>query len=250
MNITGSLVEYPRWSDYYVPEDVSDDYPAQDMDGAQGLETLFAPTPEERALGDLKIRSVRLVERALMSKDIWALYDRASTIPTKGNALGSWMIEFERDREFEALCDFDNRKIIIDEKCSDDGAVIYLVFELTNAISFEKYDALREKVISGQMPCEKFVKKVERLEFKNTLLHSEVMKNAIQERGWSNELDFHSEYHEKLRKIVEKSNGGLRLELKDLHREMCEQDWILRKNTTHADFFRKQWKQLAPSIPK
>ncbi|HEV7737251.1 MAG TPA: hypothetical protein VGO47_07780 [Chlamydiales bacterium] len=99
MNITGALTELPRWSDYYVNEEVSDDYQAQDLDGAQEPETLPEPTPEETAW-HLKVRSARLVERALMSKDIRALYDRASATPTVGNKLGPWVVAFERDREF------------------------------------------------------------------------------------------------------------------------------------------------------
>ncbi len=245
MNITGTLTELPRWSDYYVKESVSDEDQGQDMDGVQGLEASPAHMPEETAW-DLKVRSARLVERALMSKDIRALYDRASATPSVGNKLGPWVVAFKRDREFKAACCPGKRKIIINVNCSDDEALDSLVFELTNAIFSEKYLTWDEKVRSGQMPCEKYVKKTERQEFENTILHSVVMRNAITEMGWSNALDYYGKYHEELRKIVEQSNGGVRLELKDLHREMFEQYWIRQKNTTHADFYRKQWELLAP----
>jgi hypothetical protein len=87
---------------------------------------------------------------------------------------------------------------------------------------------------------------MERQEFENTILHSVVMRNAITEMGWSNALDYYSSLHERLGKIIEKSNVGSRLELKDLHREMFAQWWIGQKNTAHANFYREQWEALAP----
>jgi hypothetical protein len=246
MNITGSLVEYPRWADYYVPEDISDDYPAQDMDGAQGLEPLPEPSPEEAAR-DPNVRSKMLLARALRSKAITALYERACNVPTEGNKLGPWTIEFDRDAEGNARCLHYSRKIIMGTNFSDDEALVRLVFELMNAIFSEKYIAWDEEVRSGQMPCKTYVKENERQEFLNTFLHSQVMKNAIAEMGWSNELDYYAEGHEELRKIVEKSNGGLRLNSREFLEKMFKEVWIQQKYSTHADHYRRQWALLAPS---
>lgn len=242
MNITGSLVELPRWSDYYVPEAVSDDFTTQDMNEVQQAQV---PMPQETAW-IFKVRGTKLLEKALRNRDIKALYDQASDTPSEGNKLGPWKITFERDREFLASCNAIDRKIIIDANCSDDKALDCFVFELINAIVTKKYFKFEEKARKGQIECETYVLKVERQEFKNAILHSKIMRNAIQEMGWSNSLDNYGNYHEELRKIVEQSNNGLKLELKDLHGKMFALHWFLAKNTPHANYYRKQWKELAP----
>lgn len=162
-------------------------------------------------------RNKKILAIALTSKAINALYEKAKTTLISGKS-GPWAIEFAAKLEFEAFCNFQQRKIRLSSNLSDDQALSSFVFELTNAISFNKHDALYQKAISGQIECEEYVKEIERVEHEGILLHHKVITEAINEMKWSTALDDYQNTP------------------KDF-----ETYWSKIKITSHADYYRKNW---------
>jgi len=239
MNIIGSLAALPSWSDYYVPEDMSGESPGQ---GMAVVQTQTSPLTSQDPEGPLAERSKALIEKALQSSAIRALYERACATPSIGGRLGPWQVQFMSFKH-GAACFYRNRKIVIDANCSDDDAIHLFVFELTNAVKSGKSIALYEKVRRGQISCEKYVEKKEYSELKGSFLHSEVMKSAITEMGWSKKLDYYSEFHKNLSAEVKTWHGELHG--KDWLTKMFARHWLRQKNTTHANVYREQWERMA-----
>ncbi|MEM7175916.1 MAG: hypothetical protein AAF443_08360 [Chlamydiota bacterium] len=166
-------------------------------------------------------RIEKIVERALRSRHIRELYERANAIPAC-NKSGKWKVKFVKETysKFRAECDYKERTIHIRENISDDYALSFFVFELTNAVQVNKKLALHEKALRGQIDCESYAKESERREYNGTLLHHKVMSAAIKEMNWSKALDIY--------RYVEKD---------------FEVYWSRIKNSPHTDYHRERWRE-------
>jgi len=239
MNISGSLTTLSSWSDYYAPEGLSDKSPGHDIAAVQTQTPSLTSQDRER----LRVqRSKALVEKALQSSAIRDLYATACATPSIGGRLGPWQVQFASITQGAAY-EFRYRKIIINTSCSDDDAIAFFVFGLTNVINSENFIALNEMVKNGHMSCEKYVQEIERIAFEKMFLHSEVMQKAIQEMGWNNTLDCFRDLHSKLRAEVEKYHGEVRKE--ELLEKMFERYWLRSKNLGTVKGYREQWERMA-----
>lgn len=169
-------------------------------------------------------RAAQIIEKALTSKYIRELYERANSTPIYNSPTGIWKIEFV-DKTIagfnNAQCHYSERKVILRSGLSDEMALTYFVYELTNGIYAPRHYELHKKAMYGQIGCEEFVKESERIEWEGTLLHHQVMEKAIWEMGWSLSLDIY---------------GG--------QIQNYEVYWGHIKSTPHADYWRQGWAKV------
>jgi hypothetical protein len=227
MNISGNLSELPRWDDYYEPEKgASDDLETPDMAYTFVAEKVYAPSSRDT-------RAEKVLNTALLSRSIRALYEEAVHTPFNNIQSGPWLIKFTSNIPRRAQCCFYERTIHIKPNLSDTQALSSFVFELTNAISTHKFQAVWTKAEQGQIDCEEFVKEMVRIEFEGMITHHKVITAAISERNWSDELDRF------------KSTALLDFET----------FWSTHKFTPHADLYRNNWsleiekKAVSPKHP-
>jgi hypothetical protein len=134
----------------------------------------------------------KILEKVLSVPEIKALYEQAEAAPLRYPHLPkTWTIKFFKENQFpfKAYCNSAKREIGILESASDNDKFSSFVFELTNAISYKKFDDLFDKALRKEIECEEFVKETERTEFQGSLLHSEIMKAAIKQMNWDKSLD-------------------------------------------------------------
>ena len=175
-------------------------------------------------------RGNKLLEKALSSKAVLALYEKANSTPTYNydshkSETGQWSVEFVEKIPggFGANCNRSKRKINLAQASSDETALSYFVFELTNAVNHAQHQMAWRKACSGQMECEEYAKEKKRIEYDGCLIHHKVMSEAIKEMGWSKKLDIYSN-----------CDGDF------------EKDWNWQKDTPHADYYREDWKRVNP----
>ncbi|MBA3722550.1 MAG: hypothetical protein H0W88_09140 [Parachlamydiaceae bacterium] len=166
------------------------------------------------------IRATKLLEKALFSKAIKRLYEKAYSTPTVKCKHGDWKIVFAEKTTlgFQAECFGSLRQINILSSLSDQMALTYLVFELTNATQEPRFNKLYEKARSGQIQCEEYTREIERIEFEGTLLHREIIVEAIKELGLSPSLNIYASHTD------------------------FEAYWNIVKLSPHSNCARKQWK--------
>ncbi len=175
------------------------------------------------------IRCAQLIEKALSSKAVKHLYDTANSTPNYDDQNCSvWTIDFvtKTSSGFLAECCLKERKIKLHENLSDDKALSYLVFELTNAIHSRRFFELHSKALKGQIRCEEYAKEAERIEDDGTLLHHQAINESIKELGWSSSLDIYR------------------------YNKSCdfEKRWEQIKYTSHCDYWRRAWMNINNSL--
>lgn len=164
-------------------------------------------------------RNQQILEISLKSKAIKALYEKANATPSYSNS-GAWKIQFANNSYFEgdAECRYWERKIILSSGLSDEKAISCFVFELINGINAHKHKALDNKSRWGEIEREEFVKETEYIEYEGTLLHHEVIQEAIKEMNWNESLDLFS-----------------------YQSDDFESYWEWIKTTSHAEYYRSTW---------
>lgn len=135
-------------------------------------------------------RKEKLLETALKSPTIKALYERANKTPSynKQSESDVWTIEFVPPAYslFDSECLLDKRQIKLNSKICDSAALSSFVFELINGINTPKFKELDKKTLSHSMTCNDYAKEVERIEFNTAVHHACVMKAMIKE-VWGDE---------------------------------------------------------------
>ena len=171
-------------------------------------------------------RIERIVEKALSSKHIRELHDRAKATSVY-NKSGDWEVKLVKEissnssnHQSNACCNITKREIYINENVSDEYALAAFVFELTNAAQANEHVALDEKMLNGQIDCENYTKETERIEHRGALLHHKVMSAAIKEMGWSKGLDCYCNVETDF-----------------------EKDWSRIKNSSHANYYRAAFRE-------
>jgi hypothetical protein len=169
---------------------------------------------------NLSARSKKMLEKALMNKSIKALYERANATSIGNGKSGTWKVQFVENTfsKFDAECNYQERKILLRKSLSDERALTLFVFELTNGISANEHFSIFQKALWGQIERENYAKEAEHIEYRGTLLHHDVMSEAVKEMAWDKALDIYQH------------------ESKDF-----ETYWNHIKNSSHTDYHRKSW---------
>ncbi len=172
---------------------------------------------------NLSSRSERIIEKALMSKSIQALYERANGTSIGNSKSGTWKVQFVESIfcVFKAGCCYWDRKIILRKSLSDEEALSFFVFELINGIYANEHSILFKKAKWGEIDRENYAKETERIEYIGTLVHHSVMSKAIKEMNWNETLDIYRH----------QSND-------------FEIYWSQIKDSSHTDYYRKSWDRI------
>ena len=181
-------------------------------------------------------RAERLLQKALSSKAIRELYEQAVASPVykDGDISSASPPEYGQkvnvhfvamtNGGFPAQTVGGTHIIRLLSNLSDEKALSYFVFELTNIIHSSRFNELVKAAKESRIDCEAFVKEFERIEFDGSLIHQRVMKAAIKEMGWRQKI-----YAPGYVKCL-----GF------------ESNWLFLKFfTSHADAYRKMWQKLS-----
>lgn len=143
-----------------------------------------------------------LLKKALSCKAISDLYLRANATATPLFASGQILaatpknmitLKFVAKTEsgFPANANWASRTIEVLSSVSDDQALSFYVFELTNFVQAPKFYKILQAVTQtgSSADCEAIAKNAERIEFEGMLIHDQVLQAAAQEMGWNCGLD-------------------------------------------------------------
>lgn len=187
-------------------------------------------------------RAEMIKRRALESTHIKNLYDMAVKTPIKnlkGEVVeqGEWNIVFmERTGNgFAAACVYWDRTVQLTNNLTDEQAIAYFAFELTNGILSKRHADLKEEASNGMQGMlgvkligrEEFAKESERIEYKGTALFAQHMARAIEEmreKGWNNTMMLYPE--------------------RDIGYQAFEDYYEDIKDGNHTEWWRKQWDRL------
>lgn len=177
---------------------------------------------------DPQTRQGKIIERTISCVYTYRLLDcarRTASVDEEGNEItGEYQIEFVDEMDFIGMCDCRRRKIKILSSLRDEDAFSVFVFELTNAISCKKYELIRDMVIRGELDEEGYACAFEYIEFYGEHFHYATMCHAAVVMGWS--LRFlHT------------------VEFTDF-----ETHWKVRRETPHAEFYRKSYREMVAQI--
>lgn len=177
-------------------------------------------------------RTHRLLDRVQKCPSFHSLYLQACATSTF-SVQGPWKILFSpmilNVPEFNALCHYNQRTILLKESLTDDLALSYFIFELTNAINFPKV-CLVEKEIE-KLSQEEYVIEREQIEHEGTLLHHKIMNHAIHLMGFNPSMDIYASHPHHFGYYWQHTG----------------------KTSSHAQYYRSLWQQVhtsqATSLP-
>jgi len=156
------------------------------------VNAIFVPQPVTKPLDqpaqlDNTVRAKKLLDKALQSKGIRALYKEACDTPTRYHASGEpWNVIF-KSNQFGGKCDISRREIEIDPKFSDDRALSILIFELLNALQTPKMREFQELARNNLIGRDDYAYNIECLEHETECYHRKILKVVIKEMGWDEE---------------------------------------------------------------
>jgi hypothetical protein len=198
--------------------------------GVQLLKTLPVGMGTNLEFLNAEERAQRVFERAMSCRVIKDLYIEAMLTkdPITGATGAPWTLLFPPEefispgvKEFGASCNSRDRIIYLNPSLSDDEALSSFVFELTNAVSANRFHKLIQDAEDGKIGSELFAKETERVEHEGALRHHSIMKVAIPEKKWSLELDT----------------------FRDLPHTF-EVVWPYIASSSHTEFYRKAWEEI------
>lgn len=138
-------------------------------------------------------RVKKMLEKALKCSAIHKLYLQANATTLPSSLPGeTWEIKFvsKLQDDYKARIEPWKRKIMLDNKLSDDQALSAFVFELTNAIHTSSHAINYTAVLSKNRSAEAYAKEVERIEYEGYKIHHKIMSIAIPELGLDRSVDF------------------------------------------------------------
>jgi hypothetical protein len=125
----------------------------------------------------------------ISSSVINALYQGAKTTLSNNGLSGEITIEFVSNLNNDLISEssFEEGRIQILSKCTDVQAISQIGVELIRFIKKPEFMNIFKNI--RNIPCEEFVGKTLKIVFESMQLHHELMKRAIMEKNWSQELD-------------------------------------------------------------
>lgn len=172
-------------------------------------------------------RAQQIFERAMSSKYLKELYIEAMLTPhPETKKIGSWLFILKKKEddiglEFGAYCGNIDRTICIDRARPDDEALSAFIFELTNAVSTDRFEKLHKLALEGSLSREEYAEGKEAIEHEGALRHHAITTEVIKEKGWSDSIDIYQ---------------GLPADFESL--------WPEIKDERHTEFYREQWDRM------
>lgn len=165
-------------------------------------------------------RAYGIMAKALSYGPVKELYDQAAQAPSCSGVTGKYKLKLMQATEsgFAAECHTIAREVRVRDDLPDERALALFIYELINAKNFQKLCHLRDQCRSHAIDVEQFAKGAEKVEYENAIEHLALIERSglgHQYIVWRDFKDFEVVWEQEI------------------------------KNSSHADYWRKQGKAFA-----